>query len=297
MASKIPIRRFSGLNTTGLEDGRDLTEFVSLQNFRLTKGAIRRRGGSARLDVATDGTNAMTFNGSSQYVEVAIDTRVWTLGTKFTVRIIANPTTNTGTAPLLRAGVTTPSIEFTTASSKLVVNVWDSAATKTTVTSTDDMPTSTFTAFLTRDGASLSLKIDNGTADTGTMDATNVLRTPVGSLEIARDGTNYYTGVIDSIDLFGSVLSSNADRLLRWPDPFLMPSCLASYHMDADSNQIVKDLSRWWNHGRTQGTPTEVTRLSHQQAPIWAILPYRNRSGQQRVFVKAGSVPYIAELS
>ena len=241
------IREFTGLNTKGLEDGRRATEFVSLQNARLREGAIKRRPGSVRLDVAGTEAKAVDFDGGVDYYTCPIDTRVWALGTRFTIRAIIDADDNTGTETVLYAGNTTPSIAIDTASNKLRVRVWDSAAALTTVTSTADLPTNATTSiFFTRNGASLSLQIDNGTADTGTMSATNSLRTPVGLVAVGRvtGGGSAFDGTIDSIDLFNRVLPHNRDRLLRWPDPYADRTCLMTLDMNDTANGIITDRSR-----------------------------------------------------
>ena len=292
------IREFTGLNTKGLEDGRRATEFVSLQNARLREGAIKRRPGSVRLDVAATEAKAVDLDGSADYYACPVDTRVWELGTRFTIRALIDADDKTGTHTVLYAGTTTPSIAIDTASNKVRVRVWDSAATLTTVTSTDDLPTDATTSiFFTRDGASLSLQIDNGTADTGTMSATNALRTPVGDFHIGRaTGSTLFNGTVDSLDLFNRVLSHNRDRLLRWPDPMADRTCLMSMDMNDTTDGFIKDRSRYRNHMREQGSPSEVTALAHNHAPVWAIQSFRASSGGSLVYVEAGGLPYVEAL-
>ena len=291
------IREFTGLNTKGLEDGRRATEFTKLQNARLREGAIKRRLGSVRLDGAATEAKAVDLDGSADYYSCPVDTRVWELGTRFTVRGIIDADSKTGTRPVLDVGHTTPSIVIDTASNKLRVRVWDSAAALTTVTSTDDLPTGATTSFFfTRDGASLSLQIDNGTADTGTMDATNALRAPVGNLYIGYDGTNFFDGTVDSVDLFKRVLPHNRDRLLRSVDPMLDPSCLMSMDMNDTADGFIKDRSRYRNHMRENGSPTEVSALAHTPAPVWAIHSFRSAEGGSLVYVEAGGLPYVEKV-
>lgn len=294
---RVPIRRFSGLNTKGLEDGRAAVEFVLLQNMRLNQGAIIRRNGKVYLDGVTSFPDVIDLDGAALYFSSAIDTRVWKLGTKFTIRGICNPDSKTGVNPIFRAGETTPSVELTTAGSKLVASVWDSGATKTSVTSTDDMPTTSFSYFFTRSGAALSLSIDNGTADTATMSsATNVLRTPAGDFHVGYDGTDFFPGTLDSLEVFNIVLPSNNDRMLRWADP-RMEACLCAIDMGSYANKVILDRSRFRNHLYHSGTPAEVTALAHPYAQVHALMPFRTRSGERRIFVQAGEAFYIAELS
>lgn len=292
------IRDFTGLNTKGLEDGRRATEFVNLQNARLREGAIKRRPGSVRLDVAGTDAKAMDFDGSTQEVTATVDPRVWALGTRFTIRLIFSPDATSTNDVIFRAGSATTATDLTfDNSNKLRWRVYDSDATLTTVTSTDNAPTSDATVLLTRDGATLSMSINAGTADTGTMDASKSLRTPAGNLNIAAaGGANWFDGVIDSLDVFNRLLPTNTDRWMRWPDPFADPTCLASYDFNATSDGIVKDRSRFRNNGYTTGSPTEVTALAHNPAPVWAIAGYRNVGGERRVYVEAGGIPYIVEL-
>lgn len=281
-----------GLNTKANEDGLPEPEATIAQNCRFGGGGFERRAGSVRVLVATSTEKSMDFDAaSSEYVAAPIDTRVWTLGTKFTIEVLVNPDIVTGARTIFYAGVTTPSVVLDTNSSSWRWRIWDSAANLTTVTvgtATVGLLTS---IQLVRDGASLTTRLNNVAGGTGTMSATLSTVTPVGDLRIARDdGTNYYDGKVDYLRGFAVVRSNHADRLVRFADP-KCEYCLFNYGGPA-SGTTVLDSSRWENHGEAFNTPTVATTLCHNPAPIRAISAYTNHSRQKRVLVQAGSALY-----
>lgn len=297
------LRQWTGLNTKGLEDGRRGSESVNLQNARLRQGAIKRRPGFVRSDVAGTDAKAMSFNGTTQYVTAPSDSRVWALGTQFTIRMIFDADVITGTRPLLVPGITTNSLNISIVASELVLKVWDSDDTLSTISTTGGAaPTGITTLFITRDADNVTAAYVDASGATGSiggdsqMSATKSLRAPVGATEYARDGTNFYDGTIDSIDVFRRVVPTNVDRMLRWPDPSLDPSCVLSVDFNATTDGIVKDLSRFRNHGRAQNSPSEVTALAYHFAPAWNLTPYRSRD-RQRLLVHAGALGHIVEVT
>ncbi len=248
----------AGLNSKVNEDGLDLGEgFQTFQNVRVSKGVAEARARFARVAVCGNDNQALSFDGVADYVAAAIDTRVWALGRQFTVEGCADVTDKTAANTILYVGVTTPSIVVDTSSSKLRVRIWGSAATLTTVTSTADCPEgTTFTWQIVRDGASLTLRVDNASDGTGTMSATNVLRDPVGDLRIARDSGTVYTDVtVDYLRAFNVARANHNDRLVRFPDP-KASIVICDYDMRLRTGDVVFDRSQYENHGEAFSSPS-----------------------------------------
>lgn len=297
------ITNFSrGLQTKGLEDGLPFGDFVEFLNVRVNQGVAKRRPGRAVIATATTGAKSMDFNGSTDYLEMTEDAGPWGgLGTKFTIEGLIQPDTLTGTPPIFEAGITTSPVIIDISSSKIRVRVQDSATTVTTVTSTDDdVSTSVPTSFqFTRDGADLSLRVNNGTADTGTMHATNALIDTAGVGRIGRDGAEYFDGKMDYLRLFSIVKTDHNDRLVRFPDP-KVDYCLADYDflsvafgsMDA----LVKDSSRYVNHAAINGTPSAATSLCHSNTHLQLVHEYQTRGRTRKALVISGGIPYDMEL-
>lgn len=281
-----------GLNTKASEDGLPEPEATIAQNCRFGGGGFERRDGSVRVLVATSTEKSMDFDAaSSEYVEVPIDVRVWTLPTKFTIEVCVSPDTVTGERAVFYAGVTTPSVVLDTNSSNWRWRIWDSGTTLTTVTVGAATAGATATIQLVRDGASLTSRLNNVAGGTGTMSATLATIAPVGNLRFARNGgTDYYDGKIDYVRGFAVVRSNHADRLVRFADP-TAEYVLFNYGGPA-SGTTVLDNSRWGNAGEAFNTPTVANSLCHNAAPIRAISAYTNHSRQKRVMIQAGSALY-----
>jgi len=280
-----------GLNTRANEDGLPEPEATIAQNLRFGSGGFERRPGSVRVLVATSTEKAMDFDAaSSEYVAVPIDTRVWTLGLKFTIEVCVAPDIATGARTVFYAGVTTPSIVLDTDSSSWRWRIWDSAGTLSTVT-VGAVTLATNTIQLVRDGATLTSRLNNVAGGTGTMVATLLTRAPVGDLRFARnDGTDYYDGDIDYIRGFAVARSNHNDRLVRFADP-KCEYCLFDYGGPASGTQIT-DNSRWGNDGELLNTPAVSSTLCHNPAPVRAISAYTNHNRQKRVLIQAGSALY-----
>lgn len=277
-----------GLNTRANEDGLPEPEATIAANLRFGSGGFERRPGSVRVLVATSSEKAMDFDAaSSEYVAVPIDTRVWTLGLKFTIEVCVAPDIATGARTVFYAGVTTPSIVLDTDSSSWRWRIWDSAGTLSTVT-VGAVSLATTTIQLVRDGASLTSRLNNVAGGTGTMVATLLTRAPVGDLRFARnDGTDYYDGKWDYLRGRAIVRADHNDRLVRFPDP-KAETVLFDYGGPASGTTVI-DNSRWENHGEAFNTPTVATTLCHNPAPVRAISAYTNHSRQKRVLIQTGS--------
>lgn len=295
----LEIRDFTpGLNDKANEDGLGLDEgFSTFSNTRTSSGVAEARPRMARVASCDTDTHALTLNGTNQYVSFDVDTRVWTLGTKFTLSGVFIVSDKTAANTFAYVGVTTPSIVVDTNSSKVRVRFWDSSATLTTVTSTDDCPQAAAFSFqVVRDGSSLSLRIDNGTADTESLSATNLSRAPVGEGRVGRDsGSNYTGGTWDVLRLMATAESGDSNRLVRHPNP-RSESVLADYDCRLATGSVVKDRSRFENHAQANNSPSETTALSHSHAMAQSAHPWRDDDNRQRVLIVAGGRIHDVEL-
>lgn len=284
------------LQDTANEDGLGFPGFTKFHDIRVSEGGAKRRKGMAPLDRAANNLKSIDLNGSSQYIDIPLDTRPTTLmGTKFTIEGLIAPDVVTGTNPIIDWGVTTPAFLVDTASSKLRVRIWDSSAALTTLTSSSDLPTTTVSFQVVRDGASLTLRMDNVVEDTGTMDATKLLRTPVGNIRLGYDGTDFFNGKLDYIRLLGVVRSDHIDDRLRFPDPRCQYVLYdADFNLTSDGHCI--DRSRFGNTGLQVNSPSETTALAHQTAPVMAIHHTETRSGEGKLVTVAGQFIYAGTV-
>jgi len=286
-----------GLQDTHIEDALGFPGWSKFHDVRVSEGGAKRRKGIARL--ARSGTNikSLTHNGINRLTSYPVDARVITLmGTKFTLEGLIDPNAVATTA-IWEYGSTTLSFSIDTSSSKLRVRIWDSAASLTTLTSTDNVPTSAVSFQIVRDGATLTLRID-GVEDTGaakTMHATNALRTPVGSVRMGYDGSNYFDGEFDYFRIFSVARTNHNDDRLRFPDP------RASYVLyDADFKATAElhiiDRSRFGNTGLHSGSASQATALAHQTSPVTLIHHTETRSGEGKLVTIAGRNIYAGQV-
>lgn len=288
---------WGGLNTRAQATGLPLLECVTLTDMRVVGRDLVQRKGVARLAQLAGNQSACDFDaGSSEYCSNTIDARVWALGLYWTVEFAIEPDTAAGTMGLVTAGHTTPSMIFDITGGNIRARVWDSANTLTTIT-VGAAATSVQTVQLTRSGATLSAKLNNGTAVTGSMSATLNVRTPVGDLRISRDdGTNYFDGTFDYLNVLSIVKSSHNDRLIRLPNP-RAKHVIASYDFNISGGTLVYDRSRYENHLIAQNTPTEIATLCHNPAPIRALSQgVDTAANRKQLLACAGGSYYLADL-
>ena len=151
------------------------------------------------------------------------------------------------------------------------------------------------TVQLTRSAATLSAKLDNGAAVTGTMSATLSVRTPVGNLRIGVDDTtNFFDGTIDYVRALSVVKSNHNDRLIRLPNP-RAEYVLADYDLKQSAGGLVYDRSRYENHLVATNTPAEIATLCHNPAMVRALTMTRNiATNRKELLVCAAGKYYIA---
>lgn len=293
------VREFSwgGLNTRAPSTGLPLLECVTLQDMRVKGKDLVERLGCVRVAELGGNQSAIAFTAaSSMYLSNTIDARVWALGLYWTVEFTMSLTSASGTQGIVCAGHTTPAMIFDVTSGNIRARVWDSSGTSTTIT-VGTAAASVQTVQLTRSGATLSARLNNGTAVTGTMSSTLSVRTPVGDLRVARDdSTNYFGGTFDKLDVFSIVKSDHADRLVRFAAP-RAEYCLASYDFDISAGLLCYDRSRYENHLIASNTPVETTSLCVNPAPIRGLSQTVDAvTKRKQLLALAGGAMYVADL-
>ena len=290
-----------GLVTTASEDALPFPGFKTFQDIRVSEGDAKRRKGIVRLARASSDNKSLTLtSASSQYVAIPVDTRVWRLGTQFTIEGVVKPTVVTGTRTIVYAGVTTPSVVIDFTATTLRLRVWESDATLRTLSITA-AANETHEFQFKRDGATLSVSLyrDGSSAvNTGslTMDATNLLRSPVGEVRLGRDSsTNYFDGQLDILRSFGIARADYLDGLLRFADP-RAGYVLSDYDFKVTADDIIVDRSRFQNHGETSASPTSTTALGFQTSQGELIHGYTTRSGEKRILYVAGGLVHDVDV-
>ncbi len=291
MRSHIQRDNFSrGLQTKSREDGKALPDHEEFRNVRTGKGGAYRRGGRAAVHQGlSDDAKAFTFGGTDHASE-EVDTRVWGLGRIWTIEAACTPSSVSGSPCLVYAGHTTPSVVIDVSGGFWRARIWDSAATLTTLTSTTAAAASAVTLQVVRDGAAVSLLVDNVEEDTDTMSATLNLRTPVGDLRVMRGAsTDYLAGDFDYVRVFDVARTDHADRLIRYPNPRAR-SVRANYMCRSDKTTRILDLSRFENHLTITGTIASATSMLHNGTSCQGVHAYLTRDGNRRILVPGGGL-------
>ncbi len=286
---------FGGLNTRSVTTGLPVMDQTVLQDMRVVGTDLVQRKGIVRVGKVSGNAKAMDFDGTNQHASAAVDTRPWTLGLYWTLEVVIEPDVTSGTQGILCVGDTTPAMILDITGGNIRFRIWDSGATLDTIT-VGAATTSTQTVQITRSAATLSTKLDNGTAVTGTMSATLNVRTPAGDFRIARDdGANYFDGTVDGVRLLSVVRSDHKDRLVRLPNP-RSAYVLADYDFNESAGGLIYDRSRFEGHLITQNSPTETTSLSHNPAPIRALsMAVDEATKKKQLLVCAGGSYYLAD--
>ena len=176
------------------------------------------------------------------------------------------------------------------------VRFWDSAAALTTLTTSADALESATSLQIVRDGSSLLLRVDNGTETTGSVDATNLSRAPVGNLRIGRGAsTDYMDGDLDYIRMFSYARSAHPDSRLRLPQS-RSPAVLCNYDFKMEDSLYVQDRSRFENTVGVFNSPTAATALAIQSPGVDGIRMYRDADNAKQMLVCHGGQFVHAEI-
>ena len=300
MRSLTKVFGYAGLNTRADATGLPVVHGTVVQDMRVVGKDLEQRLGMVRVGQIDLGNKikGIDCNGTDEYCANAIDTRVWAMGTEFTVEMAVAADTLGDSEAVLTAGSTTPAITIDMSSSKWRVRIVDSADATTTLTSTDNASTSgTDTIQITRVGADLTFRLNNSvtSGDTGTMTATTSLKTPVGDLRVGRSGsTEYFDGTIDYLRVFTYAKTDHNDRLIRLPNP-------RSSYVSCDMNfsytgTLAYDKSRYENHLIVTGAPSKIASLCHNAAPVRALSMGVDSSFRKQLLIVSGSYYYIAAV-
>jgi hypothetical protein len=287
---------WGGLNTRATATGLPLLECTALQDFRVVGRDLVQRKGMVRVGQVTGNQSALDFAAaSSESLANTIDTRAWSLGLYWSLEFVIEPDTVAGTQGLMYAGHTTPAMALDITGGNIRYRVWDSANTLTTVT-VGTAATSVQSVLVTRSGATISTQLNNGTAVTGAISATLDVRAPVGELRVANDETgNFYDGTICKFDLFSIVKSHHKDRLVRCQSP-RASYVRASYDFNVSAGLLAYDRSRYEAHLIAANTPTEITTLCHNPAPIRGLSMTPDAATKRKsLLVMAGGSYYVCD--
>lgn len=303
MKSYAPIYRFGKqLQTRHAEDFGEPDAFRIFQDGRASKGPLTRRPGQRRSMVCGSDNGALNFApGSSETINVPLDTGVWTLGLRWSLRILFKEDDDpAGNEYLLGyAGAGVGSLTLRLNSSRNVVAVWtDSAAASVTLTSSTALTSGTaYPVMVTRDTSTLKLWVGNTAEVTSTSASATLLgRPPTANITFAgHNAAEYFDGDIDHVTLYQSVLADNADGFLRCADP-MADDVLAHYTFEQTANAHVTDWSRYGNTGLAVNTPTTATALCVQDSPVMGMAPFTTLAGQKRVLIHSGGLVYPVDL-
>lgn len=284
-----------GLQTKHAEEGKaSPQDFETFQNVRVAAGGVKRRPGVFRSYLTSSDNTSIIFDGTNDYLSFGFDSRVHQFGTQFTIECLVLIEARAGSEYIYgNAGAGTPGVTIhVTAAGAVVANLWDTDATNTTLTSSATYADNAVIGIqLVRDGASLTLRVNNVSVATGTMSATLSTRAPTTAVTVAANGgTAFFDGQLDYLRGFSIARADHADYMLRWPAP-QAPYVLFDYYGELDANGRCLDNSRYGIHSArvsTTGTPLATTALCIQAAPVQAIHPYLNKDGESKVLVIAG---------
>ncbi len=293
MGRPVPHFKFFGINTRAGAEGLPIQFAEESEGLRVTTGDLKPSPGMDRVLLIDDTTKALDLDGSADYVKFVTPTSAWTPKKDWTCRVVVEPDNVTGTQYIIGWSHASawPMVLYLDGST-LTWKVTDTADTVVTLTKTS-MTATKFAVHLERKGTALTMYVDGESADTDTMADLNC-KVPSGDLYVGRSNSgDFFDGTIDTPELFDGTHLSN-EPYIRHGDPL---SCRFWPDFKSQGNSIVRDLSRYRNHGKTQSSPGEVASLYHRHAPIRAVQSYIGRGGAKRVFIQAGNEPYIVSQS
>lgn len=282
--------RPKGISTTKVATTGDVDDYQIVQDARGSRGVLERRRGMVRLANFTTTATSADFDASNDDVDLTIDTRIFPLGTVFTLEMLFNTDTISSNRTVLGGVGATDAITVThDTSEQVVVTIRDSAGTVTTVTFTG-ITTGTLCALqIVRDGASITCRL-NGTTQTATMDASLSLLN-AGYTVGSDNNSLFYDGKIDFIRIFNTARTSNVDGWCRLANP-RAPDVMLDLILSPDSNGTCTDRSRYENHRAANGGLSTTTCIAVNPMPIQAIAPNTRRSGTRELIVVAGGLVY-----
>lgn len=291
-----------GMETTREEQNDDLFSWRELLNARVDKASLRRRKGMESLYKATTTVTALAFDAVDDAIAIAHDSRVWALSAlpEWTLEGLFKPTSyaaartifsrNTGTA----ANVDVLVYMDSTSSGRIVCELMDSAAAKTTIAVTGIAATTVVAWRLTKATTGTYTLYANGSSSTGTLGSGTLKVNTTDALAVGKQNSGLlFLGSGEFVRLFRGVRQTFADAYCRLLDP-RAPSVLADYCLDIDANNYCVDRSAFGNHATVAGSPATTTTLAVNHAPIRGLAHNKDKQGRRRVYFWAGNVLYPA---
>lgn len=292
-----PVALGSGLNTSRIEQTSESAVLRVFKNVRSDQGGVVRRPGMVRIGRITPPSQCGDFDGTNDILQFNGDTRIWPLGTRWTVEALCRPDALTGTHTILGGDAANAGLRIqmdTTGGGRVLVTVRDSAGTDVTLTVSGITTAVVYAIQVVRDGASLTLRV-NGTEDTDTMHATNVLgaqvSTAITGVTIgATAGASFFDGAIDFVRGFSTAKTHQRDGWRRLLDPYaddvLFDICTGT------TSSRARDRSRYGNHASSSNLPTNTTALCVNPSPIQSIAQRTKANGARELVVVAGGGVY-----
>ena len=300
MPRTIKARLFNGkdgANTTQLSEVSSFPVYTDLTGMRVDRGPFRRRKGKSWLSTFTPVSNLITFDATNDVVTIPADSRVFPLGTRFTLETLFR-TTSVASARVVmgRATASACGIKIThKTDSTIETVVEDSAGTTTTITTVGTYAVGSDVAYqLVRDGAALTVRT-NGTETTGTMSATLSLRSAAQTIG-ADNGGSWYLGRIDFVRCLRNALTTQRWGRLRLTDPHA-PNVVFDLIMVADANNTVMDRGLYQLHSAASGTPASNTApLAPNSDPVTFIAANLDVNNERQGYVGIGPKVYPVDF-
>lgn len=283
----------AGLNTSA---GEYTSEPVLIEcgGVRLDTGVIRRRPGCVRVASITHSGTTIDADGVNDRVDLTLtDTRIFPLGTKFTLETLFQVDDLSldsfilGKSSASSVGVT---IKVTSAG-VLTATVTDSGATTATLTISGITTGFTYPVVITRDGATVTMKISPASSNSGTIGAATTVA--LGSPALYTDnGANWFNGRIGFFRGFKVVKPNMMDALSRLVNP-RQPSCLFDFVMQPSAAGLIYDRGPYELHAATSGSPATTSSLvENNPAPVQMIAASAAADGTRKGHLVAGGVSY-----
>lgn len=270
----------------------------SFDEANVSGGGNQRRFGKVKLYQFPVTATVVDFDVTNDRIDLPSVAALTVLGTRFSVECLFN----TDTLSALRAvlgdfsGTGAP-IKIVHATSGVVTVTFRDSSGNTTQLSSAAVAAGTDVRLLaTRNGAALSLYVNNAAAVTGTMNATNPMATGRMSLGTVN-GSNWYDGRIDYLRFLNTVETSNRNALLRLPNP-RADNVIADYLVTLDSNGYCLDRGPGEYHGESQGSPASTgIPLCVNPDPVMGLGSNVDKSGKRQFYAVVGSRVYPYTLA
>ncbi len=289
----------SGLQNTAPAQQAGAAGFQTAYDCRVDSGPCARRPGKVLVGRLTPTVYCGDFDGVNDVVTTAgNDTRIWPLGLKWSIELLVSADATAGDMYVIGStGVVYGVRVKQTAAATIVVDVQDSASTVVSLTSAASAIAGRTTAILlTRNGATLSLYVNNAAAVTGTMAAALSLRAQTLTIG-AHAGANFYDGKIDFVRGRTSVKTTQQDGYQRSLNPWAR-DVLFDYCLQADAAGDVQDRSAFGNHATNSGATLNTTQsLAVNPATIQAICGSTNAQTARQIVVVAGGRQFEGSIS